>query len=379
MHRLNVLLLLLVSILANASPDVKVVEVATLKETHEVGGLEFASDGSQLIVMAGAYDRTAHVWNWREGRVVATLPNADASNSASVSGRVSPDGRFFVHCKYVVTVWDARTWQVHRTLDGQVDGAPKGADWPGLCQSVEFSPDGEKLVVLRSRLQQRGGPNVSAYDTGSWEKLWSLDTAVFYPKNLAFGPNGKQVAIGGMVTNVKSWPGRAKLPTFGEPAFSDTGLIAILDLDKQGFVHTIAIPETNYASKQTVAWQGQRNTLTYSGDQALRSFNACSGALLEVNATESPYSQPGAYLSPNGRVQVETGFGPKGQLIRGVELANGVRKVLHEIRGQTRAVAWSRDSKYFALGAAAFSIAGAHPLFELMAPSKGKVIVFEVR
>jgi WD40 repeat protein len=219
MRHFNVLFLLSVSIIANASPDVKVVEVATLKEAHEVGGLEFASDGVQLVVMAGAYDLTAHVWNWRDGKVVATLANANASNSASVSGRTSPDGHFFVHCDNVVTVWDAHSWEVRQTLDGQVAGVLSGADWPGLCQSVEFSPDGKKLVVLRSRLQPRGGPNVSAYATVSWEKLWSLDTAVFYPKNLAFGPDGKRVAIAGMVRNIKSWPGQVKLPTFGEPAF----------------------------------------------------------------------------------------------------------------------------------------------------------------
>lgn len=379
MRRLNVLFLLSVPILANASPDVKVVEVATLKEAHEVGGLEFSSDGSQLVVMAGAYDRTAHVWDWRDGKVVATLANANASNSASVSGRTSPDGHFFVHCDYVVTVWDAHSWQVRQTLDGQVDGAPRGPDWPGNCQSVEFSPDGKKLVVLRLRLQPQGGPNVSAYATVSWEKLWSLDTSVFYPKNLAFGPDGNHVAIAGMVNNIKSWPGRVKLPTFGEPAFPDTGLIAILDMDKQGFVHTIAIPETSYASTQTVTWQGQRNTLTYGSEQALRTFDATSGALLEVTATEGVYARPAAYLSPNGRIQIETGFGPKEALIRVVDVANGAHKILHEIRGQTRAVAWSRDSKYFALGAAGFSIAGVHPLLELMAPSKGKVIVFEVR
>ena len=379
MHRLNILFLLSVSILASASPDVKVVEVATLKEAHEVGGLEFSSEGSQRVVMAGAYDRTAHVWNWRDRKVVATLLNANASNSASVSGRASPDGRFFVHCDAVVTVWEAHSWQVRQTLDGQVEGALAGADWPGVCQSVEFSPDGKKLVVLRMRGPARGGPNVSAYATVSWEKLWSLDTAVFYPKNLAFGPDGSHVAIAGNVRNIKSWPGRVKLPTFGDPAFPDTGLIAILDMDKPGFVHTVAIPESSYASKQTVTWQRQRNTLTYGSEQALRTFDASSGALLDVTATEGVYGRPAAYLSPNGRIQIETGFGPKETLIRVVDVANGARTVLHEIHGKTRAVAWSRDSKYFALGAAAFSIASVHPLLELMAPSKGKVIVFEVR
>jgi len=220
---------------------------------------------------------------------------------------------------------------------------------------------------------------VSAYTTVSWEKLWSLDTAVFYPKNLAFGPDGKHVAIAGVVNNIKSWPGRAKLPTFGEPAFPDTGLIAFLDLDKQAFVRTIAIPETSYSSKQTVTWQGGRNLLTYGSEQALRTFDASSGALLEVTATEGVYGRPASYLSPNGRFQIETGFGPEQALIRVVDIAHGGRKVIHEIHGKTRAVAWSRDSKYFALGGAAFSIATVHPLFELMVPSKGKVIVFEVR
>jgi uncharacterized protein with WD repeat len=150
-------------------------------------------------------------------------------------------------------------------------------------------------------------------------------------------------------------------------------------MDKQGFVRTIPIPETSYASMQTVTWQGQRNTLTYGSEQALRTFDATSGALLKVTATEGMHSRPAAYLSPNGRIQIETGFGPKEALIRVVDVANGARKVVHEIRGQTRAVAWSRDSKYFALGAAAFSIVSVHPLLELMAPSKGKVTVFEVR
>lgn len=77
--------------------------------------------------------------------------------------------------------------------------------------------------------------------------------------------------------------------------------------------------------------------------------------------------------------QIETGFGPEQALIRVVDIAHGGRKVIHEIHGKTRAVAWSRDSKHFALGGAAFSIATVHPLFELMVPSKGKVIVFEVR
>jgi hypothetical protein len=95
--------------------------------------------------------------------------------------------------------------------------------------------------------------------------------------------------------------------------------------------------------------------------------------------TENRYGRPAAYLSPDGRIQIETGSGPEETLIRVADVGNSARKVLHELHGQTRAVAWSGDSKYFALGAAAPSIISVHPLLELIAPLKRKVIVFEVR
>jgi hypothetical protein len=49
--------------------------------------------------------------------------------------------------------------------------------------------------------------------------------------------------------------------------------------------------------------------------------------------TENRYGRPAAYLSPDGRIQIETGFGPEETLIRVVEVGNGARKVLHELRG----------------------------------------------
>ena len=372
-------LVLSMSVLGSAAAGPKVVEVATLKEAHEVGALEFTADGSQLVVMPGAYDRDAHVWNWRKRETVATLPNTLAEPLVSVSGRASPDGRFFVHCADAVTIWDARAWQVRQTLDGQVRGAPFSGDGPGNCEAIEFSPDGSTLVVLRSRLITYGGPTVSAYDTASWAQRWRLQTAVFHPKNLAFAPDGKLVAIAGEVRNIKSWPGKTTLPTFGDPPLPDTGLIAFLDLDAPTVVRTIAIPETSYASSQTVTWQPQRNALTYGAQHALSTVDASTGALLEVTPTENIYGQPAAFLSPDGRVQIETGFGPKEGLVRVVDVADGARKVLLEIPAKARAVAWSRDSRHFALGGAAFSLGSIAPLLELMAPSKGKVVIYEIR
>lgn len=374
MRRLCIFLLCSRSIFAAAAIDARVVEVATLKEPHEVGGLEFSADGAQLIAMAGAYDSEAHVWNWRDRKVVATLSNAQASPTTSVSGRASPDGQFFVHCGRNVTVWDARTWKVLQTVGEQV--APGTAEWPGVCQSVAFSPDGSKLVILHERLS--GGPNVSAYTTASWNKLWNINTSVFYPKSLAFDPDGKHVAIGGQVLNIRA-SRNPVIPTFGEPPFPDTGLIAIVDVEKQAIVKTISIPETSYTSEKTVTWQGSRNTLTYGAKQSLRTFDAASGALLEVTPTESIYGRPSSYLSPNGRIQIESDFGAKTELIRVVDVSGIERKVLREIQAKSRAIAWSRDSRYFAIGGAAFSIAGINPLLELMAPSKGKVVIYEVQ
>ena len=102
--------------LAQGLPTVR--EVATVKQEHAVGGVEFVAGGEQLVAMSGAYAREAQVWDWRKGKRVATLPEADAVPTVRTPSRASPDGRVWARCGDGVTVWDTSRWQVLVRLPG---------------------------------------------------------------------------------------------------------------------------------------------------------------------------------------------------------------------------------------------------------------------
>jgi WD40 repeat protein len=353
--------------MAFSFPDV--VEIATLKEKNEVGGLEFSADGTQLIALAGAYSRDAHVWNWRQKFIISTLSNAYAEPMAATPSRASPDGNTWVRCGTSVTVWNARTWQLLNALPAE----------PGFCSAVEFSPDGSFLVVLRYARISSGQPSIVIYDTKSWQELWSIATGPFYVKSLSFSYSGRIFAIGGHVTNPKSWNYAGSPPTFGTPPFPDTGLIAIVDIEKHAVVQTIAVPQSTYASSQTVSWNKYDISIVYGADAGLRSFDAISGVPHEVILSEDKNSRTAVHPSPDGRYRIESGFGQRGELIRVTDVSEGERKVLREISGRARAVAWSRDSRHFALGGSAVSIMNLTPLSSLLFPSDGKIIIYELR
>lgn len=291
------------STLAFSLPDV--VEIANLNE--KVGGLEFSADGTQLIALAGAYSRDAHVWNWRQKVIISTLSEAYAEQMAAVPSRASPDGNTWIRCGTPVTVWNSRTWQRLNALPDPASALP-GPAKPGVCRAVEFSPDGSLLVVLRHAMISSGQPSIVVYDTKSWQELWSLATKPFYVKSLSFAHSGRSFAIGGHVTNARSWTYAGSPPTFGTPPFPDTGLIAIVDIEKHAIVQTIAVPQSTYASSQTVSWNKYDNSIAYGADDGLRSFDAISGVPHEVILSENKNPRIGVHPSPDGRYRIETGL-----------------------------------------------------------------------
>lgn len=232
-------------------------ELATLSEEHEVGGLEFSPDGERLIVMAGAYSKTAHVWDWKRGKIIQTLDNAYADPLANVPARYSPDGRFLARCSDPVTIWNTQSWDVVIRISNTLKtNAPGLSADVGICRSLEFSPDGESLLMVAHRFPYTDGHNIMAYDTSTWKLRWSLRTIPFYTDTISFSPDGKSVAIGGRVSNVKLSLPKLPPPKFGNPPFPDTGLIAIVDVD----THTISRTISASASSYTTASFGTRRT-----------------------------------------------------------------------------------------------------------------------
>lgn len=353
-------------------------EVATLSEEYEVGGLEFSPDGKRLIVMAGAYSKTAHVWDWKNGKVIQTLDNAYVEPLVKVPARYSQDGRYLARCSNPVTIWDAQNWNVatsiSHTLNTHAPGLTADA---GVCKSLEFSPNGKLLIVVMHRAPQAEGHNIMAYDTATWELRWSLRTIPFYTDTISFSLDGRSVAIGGHVLNVKSSKSNSPPPTFGDPPFPDTGLIAILDVEKHTIVRTVPVPATYYESTHSVAWSPIDARIAFGAGDGLRLFDPHSGESIGSVSAERTGAKADGRFTPDGKYLIGFGFGEKGTKVR--ILDGSSYQVIQEISAKPKAMAISRDGRYVAFGGSAVSLTSMNPLLGLVSPAKGKVIVYRLQ
>jgi len=360
--------------LAQGLPTVR--EVATVKQEHAVGGVEFVAGGEQLVAMSGAYAREAQVWDWRKGKQVASLPEADAVPTVRTPSRASPDGRFWARCGDGVTVWDTSTWQVLVRLPG-TQGSEAPAKAGLLCRAIAFSPDGSALTVLQ--LAREDFPNIVQYATASWQPRWSLRTAPFHARSVAYAPDGKSIAVGGQVRNVTlSAPGTTP-PTFGEPSLPDTGVIAIIDPATGAIGKTIPTREVNMFSSEDLAWGADGKTITYAGHAGFQTYEVASSRHLDTRPTENNVASPRLFPSPNGRFRIETGHGKRSEIVRVLDMSTSPPTILREMDAKPRHIAWAPDNRHFALAGAAVSLMSLHPLTALMAPASGKIIVLELR
>jgi WD40 repeat protein len=99
-----------------------------------VNGGSWSRDGRYVVTASS--DRTARVWNWRQGVTVAVL---SGQSGTLKDASFSPDGR------YVATSsadGSARIW------DWREENALTQIKWhPDLVHSIRFSPDGSKVLT----------------------------------------------------------------------------------------------------------------------------------------------------------------------------------------------------------------------------------------
>ncbi|MGE5688931.1 MAG: TIR domain-containing protein [Pseudomonadota bacterium] len=154
-----------------------------------VGRALFSGDGARVLTLAE--EGRARLWSALDGRLVATLPLADAA-------AVSPDGRF------VATVYggQATLWAV----DGRTRSVRLGP-----AGRVAFSPDGRLVVAVGAAGEggvwsAKGGRQLAAFPGFSTlEGARGTFFAQGFTPGAAFSPDGHLLALAGADGTVRVW------------------------------------------------------------------------------------------------------------------------------------------------------------------------------
>jgi len=322
------------------------VTVLREKENINVSGLDFSPDGKHLAVVS-IYE-TINIWDWKNNRIVRTVEKPQGANDGLVTEpiRYSPDGRLFAACHsratnhIVARIWDTNTWEIVHDITDPVGG--------GDCNAIGFTPDGESLIRVLTRINQPGD-NLIIYNTHTWESIWGLRTIPFQPKALAISPDGKFIALGGAVHD--SGPIRNQ--------------IAVVDMERRAIVRII--PNTLSFSFGRLAWSPDGTQLTAIGRRAwdgtanhgkgaytggpdtVMVFDARSGKQLSGEQW-GPVGHLSLRYTPDGKYLIEGDVNGKGTGL-GVRIWDGQhRTLLQEIPGDVGSLAVSRDGHYFAMG-----------------------------
>ncbi|MBY0456811.1 MAG: hypothetical protein K2V38_05705, partial [Gemmataceae bacterium] len=174
--------------------------------------------GTTLV--SGGYDGKLTWFDTDAGKVIRTH-DAHAKWIRKVIG--SPDGKLLasVADDMICKVWDAKTGKEVHALKGHKEKTPN--DFGSMLYAVAFSADG-KLLATGDKVG-----HVVVWDVETGKELGTCEAPVMYTwdkvqrlhsiggiRSLAFSPDGKQLAVGGMgkVGNIDHLEGKARVEVF---------------------------------------------------------------------------------------------------------------------------------------------------------------------
>ncbi|HEY1191353.1 MAG TPA: PQQ-binding-like beta-propeller repeat protein [Gemmata sp.] len=185
---------------------------------HESYVTGVALAGTTLV--SGSYDGKLTWFDTTENKPLRTH---DAHAKWIRKVIASPDGKWVasVADDMVCKLWDVKTGQVVHTLKGHKEKTPN--DFTSMLYAVAFSADGA-LVATGDKVG-----HVVVWDVKTGKQLGTCEAPVMYTwdkvqrlhsiggiRSLAFSPDGKLLAVGGMgkVGNIDHLEGKARVEVF---------------------------------------------------------------------------------------------------------------------------------------------------------------------
>jgi WD40 repeat protein len=192
-------------------------DAATGKLLHERAELGhwpvFSRDGRRVATVDS--DHKVRVRAIETGNVLQTLtPPGEASRGWPLPRLVAfmPDGASLVLQGDAVSVWDVATgrrksaWHLtkHKVLEKEFAGNPQDRE---RIESIAVSPDGRTIAfgLMKDRLGDEHGNlewfgRIMLLETATGKLLLQQDVGRYAPERIAFSPDGRLVAAGGVWT-----------------------------------------------------------------------------------------------------------------------------------------------------------------------------------
>jgi WD40 repeat protein len=307
-----------------------------------VGGLDFNADGTKLATNGQVAPPEVHVWEWR---VPSHAPRILGMRSPAGSGeaiRFNGDGSLLAvghgpnalaHDLGVVQVWNTQTWAAIHDIDN-----PQG----GGTNSLAFSTDGKLLVRT---IENWRGPNLVATRTETWEQAWELELPrPWLIRKLALSPDGQFTAVAGETFE----RGHIPIVTHPQILIVDLSTRKLVRTIANAFPDNNEIKTLAWSPDGKSLAAGGLVTESAPGPDAVRIFDPISGepvvreAGTEAFVSALSYSPDGRYLAEgyiDGKVRIWDGLHK--QLLQSIPVNDHFHTAL----------TISRDSRYLAVAA----------------------------